>query len=63
MAAALISSIVYGCQAVYWVTCLKRVSGMKTSELLVMTRDDLRVVKSVFSVRTSPLGLRLRSSF
>ncbi len=61
MAAALISSLVYGCQAVYWVRCLKRVTGMKASELLVMTRDDLRAVTTVVSVRTRPLGLRLRS--
>lgn len=63
IAAALSSSIVYGCQAVYWVRCLKRVSGLKTSELLVMTRDDLRLITSVLSVRTRPVRIRLRSFF
>jgi O-antigen/teichoic acid export membrane protein len=61
IAAALISSLVYGCQAVYWIRCLKRVTGMKTSELLVMTRDDLSVLTTVLSTRTNPLRLRLRS--
>lgn len=63
LAAALSSSIVYGCQAVYWVRCLERVSGMKASELLVMARDDLRIVTSVVSVRARPLNLRLRAPF
>jgi O-antigen/teichoic acid export membrane protein len=62
IAAALISSFVYGCQAVYWVTRLKRVTGMKIGELLVMTRDDLNLLTTVLSARTSPLYLRLRQA-
>ena len=44
IAAALTSSVVYGCQAAYWVRCLTRVSGMKTSDLLLVTPEDLRIL-------------------
>ncbi|MCU1307534.1 MAG: Membrane protein involved in the export of O-antigen and teichoic acid [Acidobacteriaceae bacterium] len=63
MAAALSSSFVYGCQAVYYVRCLEQVTGMETSELLVATRDDLRTVMNLLTGRTRPLSLRLRSLF
>jgi len=63
MAAAVSSSLVYGGQAIYWVTCLKRLTGMNARDLLVLTPDDLRLAVSVFSRRTGPLYLRLRSLF
>jgi O-antigen/teichoic acid export membrane protein len=63
IAAALTSSVVYGCQAAYWVRCLTRVSGMKTSDLLLVTPEDLRIVAWSVSLRTRPLYARLRSLF
>jgi O-antigen/teichoic acid export membrane protein len=63
IAAALSSSLVYGCQAVYWIRCLGRVTGLKTSDLLVVAGDDLIAVRRVLSARTRPLRLRLRSLF
>jgi O-antigen/teichoic acid export membrane protein len=61
LAAALSSSLVYGCQAVYWVRCLGRVTGLKTSELLVVTGDDLSVITSLMLLQTRPICVRLRS--
>lgn len=61
LAAALSSSLVYGCQAVYWVRCLGRVTGLKTRELLVVRGDDLSVIASLLLLRTRPIFVRVRS--
>jgi O-antigen/teichoic acid export membrane protein len=61
LAAALSSSLVYGCQAMYWVRCLGRVTGLKTSELIVMTGDDLSIITHRLQLRTRPIFVRLRS--
>jgi O-antigen/teichoic acid export membrane protein len=61
MAAAVSSSVVYGCQAVYWVRCLVRVTGLKMSDLLVPAPGDLNAITGLLSARTRSLRLRLRS--
>jgi len=61
MAAALSSSFVYGCQTVYYFRCLERVTGLNTRELLVATRDDIRMITALLSSRTRPLCSRLCS--
>jgi Polysaccharide biosynthesis C-terminal domain len=58
MAAALSSSIVYGCQSVYWLRSLRRETGLKTSDLLRVTKDDLTVITTLLSTRTRSLRLR-----
>jgi len=63
MAAALSSSIVYACQAMYWIRSLQKISGIKTSALLFVTRDDLRAVTSLVSIQTRSIRLRVRSFF
>ena len=43
----------------FWINLVQGVAG----ELLVVTRDDLRIVTSVLAERASPLCLRLRILF
>ena len=63
MAAAVSSSVVYGCQAVYWVRCLVRVTGLNMSDLLVPALGDLNAITGLLSARTRSVRLRLRSLF
>ncbi|MCU1285428.1 MAG: Membrane protein involved in the export of O-antigen and teichoic acid [Acidobacteriales bacterium] len=61
IAAAAISTAVYACQTVYYVSCLHRVTGLTVEDLFLLTGDDVRLASGVLSNKTYPLLSGIRS--
>jgi O-antigen/teichoic acid export membrane protein len=55
IAAAIISSLVYGLQTAYYVSCFLRVTGLRLATLVLVTGDDLRILKGLVFAYTKPL--------